>query len=64
MKATLNIFNNILSKFQCGFRKGYVMQSCLLMVLEFFKDDTDKNKAFKALLTGAPKAFGCFCYDC
>ena len=33
------------------------------MMLEFWKDATDKNKAFEALLTALSKAFDCLCYD-
>ena len=43
-------FDNILSKFQCGFRKGYGTQHCLLLMLEIWKEATDNNKAFGALL--------------
>ena len=41
-------FDNILSKFQCSFRKGYGTQHCLLLMLEIWKEAT---KAFCALLT-------------
>ena len=43
-------FDNILSKFQSGFRKGYGTQHCLLLMLEIWKEATDNNKAFGALL--------------
>ena len=33
------------------------------MMLEFWKDATDKNKAFKTLLTDLLKAFDCICHD-
>ena len=36
-------FHDILPKFQCGFQKVYGMQSCILMMLEFWKDATDKH---------------------
>ena len=32
-------------------------------MLEFFKDATDKSKAFGALLTDLSKAFDCLCHD-
>ena len=32
-------------------------------MLEFWKDATDKNKAFKTLLTDLLKAFDCICHD-
>ena len=50
-------FDNILSKFECGFRKGYGSQHCLLLMLEIWKGATDNNKALSALLTDLSKAF-------
>ena len=61
-KQLLVFVNNILSKFQSGFRKRYVTQSCLSMMLKFFKDATEK-KAFGALLTDLLKAFSCLYHD-
>ena len=52
-------FDNILSKFQCGFRKGYETQLCLLQMLEIRKGATDNNNALDALLTDLSKAFDC-----
>ena len=56
-------FDNILSKFQSGFRKGYGTQHCLLLMLEIWKEATDNNKAFGALLTDLSKAFHCLSHD-
>ena len=56
-------FDNILSKFQSGFRKGYGTQHCLLLMLEIWKEATDNNKAFGALLTDLSKAFDCWSHD-
>ena len=56
-------FDNILSKFQCDFRKGYGTQHCLLLMLEIWKEATDNNKAFGALLTDLLKAFDCLSHD-
>ena len=42
-------FKGILSKFKCGFRKGYGARRCLLMMLETWKEATDNNKVFGAL---------------
>ena len=50
-KQLLEFFESILSRFQCGFRKGYGAQLCLLMMLETWKEATVNNKAFGALLT-------------
>ena len=56
-------FDNILSKFQYGFRKGNGTQHCLLLMLEIWKGATDNNKAFGALLTDLSKAFDCLSHD-
>ena len=42
----------LLSKYQCGFRKGFSVQHCLLAMLEKWKNAVDKGKVFGALLTG------------
>ena len=61
-RQLLEFFDNILSKFQCGFRKDYGTQHCLLM-LENWKEATDSNKAFGALLNDLSKAFDCLSHD-
>ena len=43
--------DQFLSKYQCGFRKGYSKQYCLLAMLEKWKSAVDKGKSFGALLT-------------
>ena len=50
-KQLSTFFKNILSKFQCGFRKGYSTQHCLLIILEKWELTVDNNEAFGALLT-------------
>ena len=62
-RQLLEFFDNILSKFQCGFRKGYGTQHCLLLMLEIWKGPTDNNQAFGALLTDLSKAFDCLSHD-
>ena len=47
------------SKYQCGFRKGYSTQHCLLAILEKWKSAVAKGKSFGALLTDLSKAFDC-----
>ena len=60
MNKQLSIyFEEIFSKFQCGFRKGF---STLLM-LEKWKRAVDNNKVFGALLSDLSKAFVCISYD-
>ena len=50
---------NIFSIFQCGFRKGFSTQHSLLSLIEKWKENVDKGKAFGALLTDLSKAFDC-----
>ena len=52
-------FNSILSPKQCGFRKGYSAQHCLMVVLEKFKELRDKGEEFGAFFTDLSKAFDC-----
>ena len=56
-------FEEILSKFQCGFHKGFSTQHCLLLMLEKWKRAVDNNKVFGALLTDLSKAFDCMSHD-
>ena len=56
-------FQEIFSKFQCGFHKVYSTQHCLLMMLESWKEAVDKNKAFGALMRSLSKAFHCLSHD-
>ena len=53
----------LLSKYQCGFRKGFSDQHCLLAMLEKWKNVVDKGKVFGALLTGLSKAFDCLPHE-
>ena len=53
----------LLSKFQCGFRKGCGAQDCLLAMLENWKNEVDKGKVFGALLTDLSKAFDCLSHE-
>ena len=51
------------SKFQCGFRKGFSTQQCLIAFIENWKSAVDKGKSFGALLTDLSKAFDCLPHD-
>ena len=53
----------LLSKFQCGFRKGYGAQDCLFVMLEHWKSAVDKGKVFGVLLTDLSKAFDCLSHE-
>ena len=56
-------FDKFLSDQQCGFRKGYSTQHCLLNLLEKWKNSVDKGKVFGALLTDLSKAFDCLDHE-
>ena len=62
-KRLSECFESILSKFRCDFKNGYGAQHCLLMMLETWKEATDKSKAFQALLADLFKAFDCLSHD-
>ena len=55
-KQMSSFFEDIFSKHQCGFRKGFSTQQCLLTLLEKWKNAVDKGKTFGALLTDLSKA--------
>ena len=50
---------SFLSKYQCGFRKGYSIQHCLLFMLEKWKPAVDYGKVFGILLTNLSKTLDC-----
>ena len=52
-----DFMKNNFSKFQCGFRKGYNTQQCLIALIGKWKSAIDKGKSFGALLTDLSKAF-------
>ena len=56
-------FESRFSKFQCGFRKGYSAQHCLLAMIEKWKTAVENGDAFAALLTDLSKAFDCIPHD-
>ena len=56
-------FDNIFSKYQCGFRKGYSAQHCLLVMIEKWKKVLGNGGAFGALLTDLSKAFDYTLHD-
>ena len=55
-------FDSLLATNQCGFRKGFSSQYCVLVMLEKFKEALDRGNQFGALLTDFPKAFDCIDY--
>ena len=53
----------LLSNFQCGFRKGFGVQDCLLAMLKHWKSEVDKRQVLGAPLTGLLKAFDCLSHE-
>ena len=58
-KQILEHLEQILSRYKCGFRKGFSAQHGLLSMLEKWKLSADNKKVFGALLTDLSKAFDC-----
>ena len=52
-------FDEILSKYQCGFRRGHGGQHCLIGLLEKWRISVDQGLEYGALLTDLSKDFGC-----
>ena len=53
-------FDNMLFPSQCGFHKGYSSaQQCVFVMLENFKESSDKGNELGALLTDISKGFDC-----
>ena len=63
LRQISNFIEPCLSKQQCGFRKGYTTQHCLLVLLEKWKLTTDKVKYTEALLTDLSKVFDYLPHD-
>ena len=55
-------FDDILSKYQCGSRKDFSSQHCLLVLIEKWKK-IEQDSSFGALLTDLSKAFDCLLHD-
>ena len=56
-------FDNLLSKYQCGFCKGFDAQDCLVSMIEKCKESVDSGWAFGALMTDLSKAFDCLHHE-
>ena len=52
-------FDSLLATNQCGFRKGFSSQYCLLVMLGKCKEAIDRGNQFRTLLTDLSKAFDC-----
>ena len=53
------VFDKVISKYQCGFRKSFSAHHCLRKLLEQWKKSIDQGFVFGALLTDLPKLFDC-----
>ena len=62
-KQIIIYMDKFLSKYQCGFRKGYNEQHCLLTMIEKWKKAVDNGNVFGALLMDLSKAFDCLPHD-
>ena len=49
-KLLLNHFDIIFSKFQCGFRNGFLTHCCLLLMIDKWKKVVDSNKVLGVIL--------------
>ena len=56
-------FDHILSVSQCGFRKGFSAQHCIIVMLEKWKKSVDKKGSSGVLLTDLSKAFDCLSHE-
>ena len=50
-------FDNLFSKYQCGFRKGFNAHHCLVSIIEKWKESVDSGGAFGALMPDLSEAF-------
>ena len=62
-KQIAEFMDPFFSKFQCGFRKSFSTQQCLVVFIEKQKSAVDKGKSLGALLTDLSKAFECFPHE-
>ena len=56
---TCPYFDKLFSKFQCGFRKGFNAQHCLITMIEKWRRSVDGGGQAGAPLTDLSKAFDC-----
>ena len=56
-------FDEIFPKCQCGFRKGFNTQFCLVSMIEKWKGSLDNGRAFCALVRDLSKDFDCLHHE-
>ena len=52
-------FNDVLSKIQWGFWKGFGAQNCLLYMIETIRKTSDNQGVFAAVMADLSEAFDC-----
>ena len=62
-KQLSNFFENLFSKYQCGFRKGLNAQHCFIKLIEKCWECIDQGLEFGALLTDLAKTYDCLPHD-
>ena len=55
----MNFVDTILSKVQCGFRKGFSKQYSLIAMIKKWRKNVDEGESCAALLTDLNKDFDC-----
>ena len=58
-----NFIESKLSNHQCGFRKGFSAQYCLIVLIEKWRASIDNKCSAGVLLTDLSKAFDCLVHD-
>ena len=56
-------FITFFPQYQCGFRKRYTVQNCLLAMPEKMEEARDNNKVCAAVLNDLSKAYDCLFHD-
>ena len=56
-------FNGVWLKSQCGFRKGFGAQNCILYMIEAIRKTRDSHGVFAAVVTDLSKAFDCISHE-
>ena len=58
-----SFYEDMIFKYQCGFRKNFNTQQCLLTLTEKLENVAHKGKAFAAQLTSLSKVFDCLNHE-
>ena len=58
-----DFLTNLFSMYQCGLRKGFSAQHCLVATLKKWKSCNENGKSFAALMADLSKAFSYLSHD-